>query len=81
MIRYLVVQPSFNWAQPGAYQSGTVISSHKSIAAAYAGIERATRRLQRQAGMHQSWYDWYVIAEDGGQRRRLTEDEIREARP
>lgn len=71
-VKYLVVQPSFNWSQPGAYQSGTVISRHRSIGAAQTAIDRAVRKLRKQAGMAQSWYDWHICAEEGDSRRRLT---------
>jgi len=71
-VRYLVIQPSFNWADPSAHHTGVVVSRHRTIGAAKAAIDRATRRLRRQAGMSQSWYDWHICAEEGDSRRRLT---------
>jgi len=65
-VHYLVIQPSFNWAQPDAINSGTVISRHNSISAAKAAIDRAVRKLRKQAGMSSSWYDWHICAEEDG---------------
>ena len=63
--KYLVIQPAVNRQQdPTWARTGTIISEHRTEAAAEARIAAAHRRLNRQPGMESSWYDWHIITRE-----------------
>jgi hypothetical protein len=61
---YYVIQPIMSLDQPDWAESATIISRHRSQAAADLKIARATARLRRQPGQAQSWLDWHVVEAD-----------------
>lgn len=60
MLGYLVVQPVMNDG-PDRWESATIISRHRTRAAASEARDKANRKLRRQPGQSQSWVDWHVI--------------------
>lgn len=59
MPSYFVVQPIMDGLD--RWESATIISRHRTRAAASEARDKANRKLRRQPGMAQSWVDWHII--------------------
>lgn len=72
---FYVIQPIMGRTQPDWAESATIISRHKTEEAARAAIDAANRRLRKQAGMKESWVDWYVVPADALSREKRARSE------